>query len=98
MDAFFEQEEWPYGLVKFRQTMIGFIIGVFKQFQNKPMVIEDVVQLVTPYVPFMKRKEKGKKYQGNIRLIVQGSLQYDKLFIKDCHNFWRMNVSYIFHN
>jgi hypothetical protein len=46
--------------------MIGFMIGMFRQYENKPMHLDHIIEYMSPWIPYMRRKEGGR-YTGNMK-------------------------------
>eukprot|EP00347_Sterkiella_histriomuscorum_P009514 403340916 len=92
LDAFDREQEWDYSLVRFRQTIIGFLIGIFKENENKPLSFDFIQEYMTPYFRYMRKKD-NQRYTSNIFSCIQGTLTSNtKLFFKDCKNNWKMNA------
>lgn len=68
------------------------MIGMFKQRNNQAMTHAEMVDFVNPYFKSM-RKPGNKFYKGRVESSIQGCLNYNGLFFKDCQGYWRMKVS-----
>lgn len=66
MEAFEEQEHWDMNLLRFRQSLPGFLMGMFRKRKNMPMLVEDIFEHVQPWFAYMKKREGGK-YQGKLQ-------------------------------
>eukprot|EP00347_Sterkiella_histriomuscorum_P014890 403359127 len=78
--------------LKFRQSIVGFIIGIQKAKQNIPLQIDELCELIQPYYKSLRRREGGRYAQKVHGLVVATLNQHEKLFLKDCRGFWRMNL------
>ena len=93
MNAFESQNDWDLIMLRFRQTIIGFLIGMFKENNNESMHFDQIQEFMTPYYPYLKKRE-GTRYLAKIQNSIQGSLfSNPKLFYRDSKGFWKMNVS-----
>ncbi|CDW86905.1 UNKNOWN [Stylonychia lemnae] len=92
IEAFKNQENWDLKLVKHRQTIMGFLVGMFKDKDNEPMQVDQICEYIEPYYKNLRRKEGGR-YTGKLQNCVIAALfTPGGMFKRDCKGFWRMNM------
>ena len=63
---------------------------MFKSNKNRPMALEDIINLVSPFKVCL-RKMDGQRYKADIAMSVRSGLNMKCLFMKDSIGNWRLN-------
>lgn len=83
-------DKTDYLKVRMRQTLPGFLVGLFQSNRNRPMSLEELINIISPFQECL-RKMDGQKYKSTIHMSVRSGLYMKNLFLKDCMGHWRMN-------
>jgi len=81
MNCFPKDEKviWDKGMVRWRQALQGFLIGVFKKSGNISLRECELIELVLPVFRYLRKKD-GSNYEGDIQKCVRGALFANKCF------------------